>query len=337
MLKYGFSKRIILIMMALLIAMLGGCTDEPSSNDVVCSAGERVNPITSLCEPTRTEIPSSDTDVGAPSDTAGIVDADIMETEDTSAADTSQGTDVSEQDSGLGDISNPEVDCHDIAAGQIDPSVECYFYAHTQNMLYLVDPFRKVIQEVMSLPENTFDIDMHTNGILYALADNKLYSLAPGSTTWNEEGLIEVGNPNGLCLDMGGRAFITSYSDLYSFDLNSRQLSNPIGGSNRLKPFSSSGDCVITKGDLLYMSSSSTAGINPKDDLVQINGGTGEPTKVGNIGFSGVYALTAAWDNLYGLTGAGDLIEIDSQTGQGRLIHKFPGKMWFGAASTPQR
>ncbi len=341
MLMYGFPKRTTLTTLALLIAMIGGCSDDqPSNEDVVCSTGERVNPITNLCEPVRSENLPPEADVGQPSDSDVFVDtdatdiADATENNDVSTPDTNSDADVSEQDSDPGDISNPQVNCYDIASGSIAPNVVCNFYAHTDNTLYLVDPFRKTLQEVMPLPANTFDIDMHTNGILYAVAGSTLYSLTPGATTWSSEGLIEVGNPNGLCLDMGGRAFITSYSDLYSFDLDNRQLSSPIGGASKLKPYSSSGDCVINKGDKLYMSSSAN---NKHDELVQIDGHTGDAVKIGSIGFTGVYALTAAWERLYGLTGAGELIEIDSQTGKGTLIHEFPGKMWFGAASTPQR
>lgn len=329
MLMFGFSRRITLTILALfLVIMLGACSDDSASNDtVVCNAGERVNPITNLCEPNRSENPPSDTG-----------DADTTQNDDTSPTDAGSEDDaVSEQDSGPEDIGNPEVTCYDIATGQIDPDVVCNFYAHTENTLYLVDPFRKTLQEVMPLPANTFDIDMHTNGILYALAGNKLYSLSPGATSWNEEGTIQAGNPNGLCLDMAGTAYITSYKNLYSFDLDSRQLSSPIGGTDRLHPHSSSGDCVINKGNTLYMSSSTNAGLNPTDDLIQIDGNTGAPTKIGSIGFSSVYALTAAWGRLYGLTGSGDLIEINSTTGHGTRIHKFTGKMWFGAASTPQR
>ena len=92
--------------------------------------------------------------------------------------------------------------------------------------------------------------------------------------------------------------------------------------------------CFI--GSTFFMLGNLSANNKP-DDLVQIDAVTGVAEKVGSIGYSGVYALTAAWEQLYGLTGSGDLIAINAQTGRGTLIHRFPGKMWFGAASTPQR
>lgn len=63
--------------------------------------------------------------------------------------------------------------------------------------------------------------------------------------------------------------------------------------------------------------------------------------RLGSIGFDDVYALVAGWDNLYGLTSFGEndgqLIKIDPNTGQGTLLHTFPGIQFFGSASDPQR
>jgi hypothetical protein len=60
-------------------------------------------------------------------------------------------------------------------------------------------------------------------------------------------------------------------------------------------------------------------------------------TLVGDTGFHHIYGLTAGWGKLFGLTSSGELIELDTETGAGTLVHTFPDKSWWGAASTPTR
>lgn len=330
---YALAKRSLFVSLAVSILAVSACSDDAlPSDDVTCNQGERHNPITDLCEVIRTEEPPQN-DVGT--------DTDIDENSDIEEDPADSGTDPSDtgQDSGQHDIDNPpEPTCYGNENGQVDPSLSCTFYAHTPDKLYLVDPYKKTAQEVMDLPANTFDIDTHPNGTLYAIAESKLYSLPPGAGGWHvNPNPINSGNPNGLCLDMIGKAFITSYSNLHSVELTSGQISSPIGGTDKLKPYSSSGDCVINKGDILFMSSKSVNPLISTDDLIQIDSANGNTNRIGNIGFSEVYALTAAWGRLFGLTGKGQVIEINQQTGQGTLLHTFPGRSWYGAASTPER
>ena len=75
---------------------------------------------------------------------------------------------------------------------------------------------------------------------------------------------------------------------------------------------------------------------NP-DSLVLIDGATGVGTLIGDTGVKDIWGLTFAWNNLFGFTKTGDLVEIDPTTGSGTIQHTFTGKSFFGAASSPLR
>jgi hypothetical protein len=77
--------------------------------------------------------------------------------------------------------------------------------------------------------------------------------------------------------------------------------------------------------------------LDETDVLVRIDSATAVASAVGEIGVSHVYGLTAAWGFMFGVTSAGELVEIDPDTGAGEVIHVFEDRRWFGAASTPAR
>ena len=91
---------------------------------------------------------------------------------------------------------------------------------------------------------------------------------------------------------------------------------------------------MVDKYDTLFMTSKTTG---RPDSLVLINRETGIPEEIGSVGFERVFALIAAWGELWGLTAQGELITIDERTGAGTLIETFDGVRFFGAASTPNR
>jgi hypothetical protein len=124
---------------------------------------------------------------------------------------------------------------------------------------------------------------------------------------------------------------ITAADSIYRLDISLVEATwiGDVGGS-----FYSSGDCVLNKQDTLYMTSKADG---ENDTLVLVDGATGVGTAVGNTGFRHVFGLTAGWGKLFGLTSSGELIEINTQTGAGTLIHVFEGMSWYGAASTPAR
>lgn len=217
--------------------------------------------------------------------------------------------------------------------GALNDGVDCSFYAHTEDELYEVDPFKGTARYIIDVP-GLFDFDTDTDGILWGIAPSALYRLDPlnpDQRDWQRTNSGSWPTVNGFAIDASGRGLATGGNNLYEIDLNT-------GSSSRVGSFGgfyeSSGDCVTDKSDTLYMSSKHR---EDQDVLVRVDGRTGETTEVGPIGFRGVYGLTSAWGILFGLTSNGELIEIDIATGQGTLLHTFAGKRWYGAASTPDR
>lgn len=209
--------------------------------------------------------------------------------------------------------------------------IDCTFYAHTGEQLYRVDPFRKIAVEVADVP-NLFDIDTHPNGTLYGITADRLYRFDDASGQWFLLGSFpDIEGGTGLAIDSTGTAFMTAEDKLYTVDLvtaQTRQVGT-FGGD-----FFSSGDCVINKSDTIFMTSKD---FDVPDELVILDRNSGRATLVGSVGFTGVFALTFGWGQLYGLNSRGELIAIDSETGQGTLVHVFEGLRWYGAASTPGR
>lgn len=211
---------------------------------------------------------------------------------------------------------------------EINEGSMCAFYAHTDTDLYLVDPFNKTSQRITSI-EPFLDMDTDNNGNLYGLTSSALFSFDALSSTWFQVGTHNISaNANGFAI-LNNSAFVTASNTLYSINLTT--AASVLVGS--LGQYNSSGDCVVAKGDILLMSASGPA----DDTLIRIDGSNAQTTRLGSIGFDKVYGLTSAWGTLYGLTGDGELIEVNPGTGRGQLVHRFNGLEWFGAASSPQR
>lgn len=225
----------------------------------------------------------------------------------------------------------PEAFCH-LGMDPASP-VECTFFAHSPSMLYRVDPFRQTIEPVRSVPNNLFDIDTHPDGTIYGITTQTLYRLGENDNDWVNVGNMGVfQNANGLCINMAGVAYMTANDVLYIVDLETAAVTT-VGSMG--SGFNSSGDCVIDKGNRLFMSSSTTFG---HDNLVEINASSANANNIGSTGFSQIYGLTAAWNLLIGTTGSGQIIVIDPQTGQGELLFTASQNIeFYGAASTPER
>ena len=217
---------------------------------------------------------------------------------------------------------------------QLNEDIVCTVYAHTSSTLYEVDPFLGTIENISSVP-GLFDFDTTIDGGLYGNTSSSLYSFNEGSNSWQLLGSISgmAGTSNGFAIDSTGRAFATSGSNVYEVNLNTAEftLVGDMGTG-----INSSGDCVVDKSDGLFMTSNGTNATNG-DDLVQINTTTGETTTIGSTGFGSIYGLTAAWGYMFGFTGSGQLILLDTDTGAGTLLFNFPGNSFYGAASSPVR
>jgi hypothetical protein len=362
-------KRLSPMLAPLLIALLvGGCGDGTSSNESPeeCPLGQERNRVSGECDPREDDLwDAGDSDSGSSVGDAGVdVGNDATGSSD-SGPDDSGPDDSGTSDGGPDDDVDPTCadldadgfadeacggqDCDDTnpafapgmaevcdahdndCDGQINQGIQCKFYAHSYTDMYLVDPFAKTATQVTTVP-SLYDMDTHSDGTLYGITSSSLYKYDQGLDQWDLIGALSVsGTPNGLAIDSQGTAFVTAGNTVYTVDLQTGVTTTvgSMGGS-----YNSSGDCVVNKDDSLYMSSNH--GFSG-DSLVFIDGTTAQANEVGAIGESSVYGLTAAWGRMFGLTGDGKLIEINSGTGQSTVLHTFPSISWYGAASTPQR
>lgn len=210
----------------------------------------------------------------------------------------------------------------------VNNGIDCRVYAHTSSTLYRIDPFLGTEEPVGPVP-GLFDFDTNIDGELYGISPSALYRYDEARGSWSNIGSLGT-SANGFAIDSTGRAFATSGNNVYNVDLGTGRatLLGSMGGS-----YVSSGDCVVDKDDSLFMTSSHTA----TDELVFIDGATGVARTVGNTGYASIYGLTSAWGFLFGFDASGNVIQIDPASGVGRVVANFPGRVWYGAASSPIR
>lgn len=332
-----------------------GCGKD--GNEIPCSDTELWDHVREVCVPDR---PIATDDTGVPNDSSTPDGDDDASTSDSSTEpDTSEpidpncdkdrdgyisvecgGDDCDDNNAGI----HPDATeiCDEIdnnCNGNINEGLNCSFYAHTGSVLYLIDPFQKTLLEVNDDLPNLQDIDTHPSGPLLGVSRAGLFQYDDLRGYWfqvGDFGRNGPDDPNGLAVDLGGRVFVTAADDLWEVDITdgAPTLIGDLGVSTSGEEFYSSGDCVVNKSDTLYVTSKH----DPTNDwLLLVDRNTGAATEVGAIGFEDVFALTAAWGKLYGLTKNGEMIEINSTTGEGTLLHTFPGVSFYGAASTPGR
>ncbi len=231
--------------------------------------------------------------------------------------------------------------------GAVNEGLTCDFFANTRNDLMLIDPFEKTLQRALPNVDNSAtvsegndnnvsfqDLETHPDGRLFAITRQQLYEYRVGS--WipasQELGADGIGDANGFAIDRDGNGFVTAENRLYTVNMDTG-AATLVGEMDQ--DVYSSGDCVVNKGNTLFMTSKTQG---EPDRLVAINRLTAEATLLeSDTGFDKIFALTAAWGILFGLTGDGELLELDERTGEGRLITTFTDEVFFGSASTPDR
>lgn len=349
-------KRTSWLFVALLLTpMLSACGNR-ETKEIPCTDQQLWDQVNEECVD-RLRNPNNEptTDAGDPEDTGGENDVDMgVPEEDMAEQDMSMpGGECDRDGDGVLSIECGGEDCDDMNAqrspnspefcdmvdndcdGVNNEGIQCNFYAHSGNTLYAVDPFERSLTQLSTDLPNLQDIDTHPNGTLLGISSNGLFEYDDIRDNWFQVGEFDnnVSDPNGMAIDSTGRIFVTAQDQIYEVDIIDGQatLLGDLG-----QDYYSSGDCVVNKRDSLYMTSKHD---EAEDYLLLVNRDNGSATEIGPIGFTRVFGLTAAWGNLYGLTDNAELIQIDSTTGEGTLVHQFPdeGLRFFGAASTPSR
>lgn len=217
---------------------------------------------------------------------------------------------------------------------EVNEGIDCSLYAHSDNNLYEIDFFAGDVVDLGPTVANLWDIDTSPDGMIYGIANNYLYVYDPLTGEWTSKpqplssGFFDA-TPNGFCIDNDDNAYLTAGGTLRRVDLNDG--TSTVVGS--MAPALSSGDCVVNKGNVLFMTSRHTT----PDSFARIDGDTGVATIVGQTSHDGIWGLTAAYNRVFGMTDAGEVVEIDVTTGQTTLIHTYQGLSFFGSASTPDR
>ena len=253
--------------------------------------------------------------------------------------------DCNDQDSSVSP-SLPEIcddkdnDCDD----NLNQGIACEFFVHSREELYRVDPFKLTISfdGLIDTPDPLLDIDTHPDGRLFGISARSLfvyeYDTNQDLWTWREVGPLQesLQGANGLAIDRFGKAFATARNEIYEIDIETGRASAP--GVLMGNVFSS-GDCVINKGNSLFMTSKDTAsGSDRNDELVNVNATNNTTRVIGLTNHQRIYGLTAAWGRLYGVTSGAELIEINQGTGASTLLKKFNNvSTFYGAASSPSR
>ncbi len=231
-------------------------------------------------------------------------------------------------------------DCDEV----LNQGITCEFFVHSREELYRIDPFKLTISfdGIIDTPRPLLDIDTHPNGQLYGISSETLYAYIYNSATdvweWRQVGDLQesLQGANGLAIDRNGQAYATARNELFEIDLQTGRASSPSTLSGQVN---SSGDCVVNKGNSLFMTSKpDEQGSDRNDELLSVQRNTNTTTVVGLTNHRRIYGLTAAWGRLFGVTSDAELIEIDQGTGESRLLKQFNNvDTFFGAASTPNR
>ena len=240
------------------------------------------------------------------------------------------GVDCDDQNGAINPTSTEVCDFVDNnCSGAVNDGITCEVYAHSDTTLYLVDPFLGVYTRIGSVPTGLWDFDTSPDGTLYGIQGGDLYAF--DGTSWSVVGALGVvSSANGFAIRTNELGFVTGGQQVFSVNL-STGVAELIGSTG----YTSSGDCVINKDGTLLMSAAGF-GSGP-DELVILDAESGSGSPVGSIQVGDVYGLTAAWDQLFGFTGNGNVVLIDQGTGQGEVLHTFPEITFNGSASNPSR
>lgn len=342
----------------IILSALFACSSDDHTGTLRCENGEVWNERSGRCErpsnpgydagnSKKDSPPGPETEWGAgPRDTGGsdTDDADAAERDGTSL---DAGPDCHDPDNQQhpaclaqtcerllpGQAPNDELGCLEEDPDCVDGQLDCSFFAHSQAQLYRVDPFRKTATPLGPAPQ-LLDIDTHPDGTLYGVTFDELLRYDPADQAWTPLGalgLVEL--PSGLAIDTGGLAILSAEDTIYQVELE-------LGAATPLyhidNDFRATRACTITRDNALLMSAGA-GGLSTSDTLVSV-----DPQGVASaadeaLDFLAVSGLSAAWNRLYGLTKAGELIEINPALGSASLIHHFSDISWRGAASTPDR
>jgi hypothetical protein len=198
-------------------------------------------------------------------------------------------------------------------------------FAHDDATLYDVRIPSGEVKEIGPLGIALTDVALHPSNVLYGVASGSLTIVdqKTGRASFLPD-LSSGGAYNAADVAPDGTLYIAGGASLDMVDPATGKVTSVMEFPSGLY---SSGDLAFLGGRLL-----ATANGPGSDQLVEFDLAAKRAKSLGSVGFSCVWGLAAYGTTLYGLTCKGEVIEIDTGTGQGRALAKARVGFWGASA-----
>jgi hypothetical protein len=130
---------------------------------------------------------------------------------------------------------------------------------------------------------------------------------------------------------------VASDGQIYAGTLGGQLITiNPVTGAGTVvgnfgSGLTSTGDLAFDSNDVLFGALTSGSG----GILARIDRTSGVATTIGPIGVNNVYGLEFCCCRLLGVTGGGELLDINTATGKSTVIGVNPSATWYGLTVRP--
>jgi hypothetical protein len=264
-------------------------------------------------------------DLGRDKDETVIVD-------DTGGPGDSGGDSDAPVDTGEPADSDPPID-----ETGLPPVATAPLYAHTSNTLFSVEPEAPwthlrvgAFVDGSGVPVTDItDVAIDTDGIMYAVSFDKLYTVNPENGQVNEVGVAGPEDLNALTFLADGTLLAGGGSNLYQVDPST-------GGFTQISSigdWSFAGDMVGLPDGLLYCAmSNESSGWESALVIYDIDRQTILHT--GNTGTGSMYGFAYADGTLFGFNADGEILTIDQSSGHATRVAD-TNEIWWGATTNP--
>ncbi len=226
-----------------------------------------------------------------------------------------------------------------VSSGDSSVAVVAFVYAHTDTMLYSVDPETLTIASIAAFgwptgADTMTDIALDHDGNMIGISYTNIYGIDKTTAKCTLLSAFQGGSFNGLSFianSSGGKEALlgaTTNGDVYRIDPTTG-LQTLVG--NYGNGWVSSGDLVSVEGATY----ATVTGTEPSDVLVKVDITTGAATEIGVTGASAIWGLGYWKQKLFGFTSADGMVTIDVTTGKATPIPSQTGSIsWYGAGVT---
>jgi hypothetical protein len=228
------------------------------------------------------------------------------------------------------------------STGDGTPAETVYVYAHTDTVLYRVDPDTLAISAVGGFQwpasvgsDQMTDIAIDKTGLMIGVSFDKVYRVDPATAHTTLLSASLDGTFNGLSfvpaemLGQTGDDVLVGTRGSDGVVMRIDAMSGAATQVGNMGAFQSSGDLVSVAGFGTVQTVLGTS----NDQLARLAMQTFAATPIGDTGYGEIWGL-AYWKNkVYGFTNGGQFVLIDPATGHATLVST-NGEAWWGAAVT---